>query len=428
MTADTARRPGTLPVTHPDGLVLRRIDADEPAVDGWLDNVALVFHDTTRPTPETTALRRGVYAAQRLSGAFDGDLVVGTFRSWDTTLTVPGGAGLVADAISSVTVRPTHRRRGILTALMAADLEDAAARGTAVAVLIASEAMIYGRYGFAPATRTATHTVDTRRAVLRPEVPRAGRVDVVPEARAREVAEQVYAAARTPGEIDRLPHWWDHGFGTKTFPGETRGVHQAVLHTADDGTVTGYASYRIDDKWEDRQILTTLTLRELRTATPAAYAALWDYLLSVDLVATVKAQERPVDEALPWLLGDLRAVRTAEVGDFQWHRLLDPAAALSARRYEQAGAATVAVVDPAGYASGTYVLETDADGAGRCTRTSAAPDVTLPVDVLSAVWLGGGDLRAALWAGRGREERTGGGARLAALLATATQPWTCTWF
>jgi predicted acetyltransferase len=429
MPAAVARDLGStvLPVTAAGGLEFRRLDADSPELTGWLENIALVFQDPKPVTAEGVEIRRPVYRSQRLSGAFDGDLSVGSFRSWDTTLTVPGGT-VPADAVSSVTVRPTHRRRGVLTTLMRADLADAAARGVPVAILIASEAVIYGRYGFGLASHTATWEVDSRRAVMRPEVPVAGRVDVVDEAAARAVAPQVYAAARGPGEIDRLDHWWDLGFGVKVFPGDTRGVHQSVLHTADDGTPTGYLRYHVAEKWEERQILTTLHVDDLQAATPHAYTALWRYLTEVDLVATIKATERRLDEPLPWLLTDQRAARQASRGDFQWHRLLDPAAALSARRYEQSGAVTFSVVDEAGWAAGTFTLEADTDGTGRCTPTAGPADVRLPVDVLSSVWLGGGNLRAAAWAGRCHEERTGGVERLARLLATVAQPWTSTWF
>jgi len=417
-----------LPATAAGGLQFRRIDADSPEVTGYLENVALVFQDPHPVTAERVDLRRPVYRGHRLSGAFDGDLVVGTYRSWDTRLSVPGGS-VTADAVSTVTVRPTHRRRGILTTLVRADLADAVERGVPVAILIASEALIYGRYGYGVATHTATWQVDARRAVMRPEVPVRGRVDVVTEAAARAVAPAVYEAARRPGYIERLEHWWDIGFGVKVLPGESHGAHVAVLHTADDGTPTGYLHYKVEEKWEERQILTTVHVGDLQAATPEAYAALWRYLTEIDLVATVKAEERPLDEPLPWLLADQRAVRQTSRGDFQWHRLLDPAAALSARRYERPGGASFAVVDDDGWAAGTYTLEVGADGFGQCVRAqAAAPDVTLPVDVLSSVWLGGGDLRAAVWAGRCREETTGGVDRLAATLRTASLPWTSTWF
>ena len=151
-------------------------------------------------------------------------------------------------------------------------------------------------------------------------------------------------------------------------------------------------------------------------------------LTSIDLMATVDAEELSVDEPLPWLLVDERAARQVARADFQWSRLLDPAAALSARTYESAGAVTVEVLDPAHWAAGTFTLEADAAGTGACERSSRSPEVTLPVDVLSSLWLGGGDLYAAAVAGRAAEHAPGALARLARLLRTTRAPWTPTWF
>jgi predicted acetyltransferase len=402
----------------------------DPATDdleAWRENIALVFHDSRPQTPERLATQRPRYAGQRLTGAWDGDLCVGTFRSWDTTLTVPGG-NVVADAVSSVTVRPTHRRRGILTRLMTDDLGAAAARGVPVAILFASEGLIYPRYGYGVATWTATFEVDRARAALRPDVPRVGRVDVVPAARAREVVDVVFPAARRPGEIDHFGYWWDDSFGLVPGPDAPVGRRSAV-HTAPDGTPTGCLRYAVEEKWDDRRVATVVDVKELRASTPQAYAALWRYLLELDLVATVRATEQPVDDPLPHLLTDVRAVRRTGLSDFQWHRLLDPAAALSARTYERDGAVTFEVVDRAGgWAAGTFTLDVT-DGRGVCTRSPGVQaEVSVPVDVLSSVWLGGGDLHAVGRAGLALEHRDGALARLAGMLATTAAPYTRTIF
>ena len=105
-----------------------------------------------------------------------------------------------------------------------------------------------------------------------------------------------------------------------------------------------------------------------------------------------------------------------------------PATALSARTYEVPGTVTFEVVDPAGWAAGTYRLEADAAGAGACTPADGDPDLTLPVDVLSALWLGGGNLHAAAVGGLVAEHRGGSVDRLARLLHTVRAPWTPTWF
>ena len=410
------------------GLDVRTTDPTTPDLAAWRDNVALVFHDSRPQTAERLERTRPRYAGQRLTGAWDGDLCVGTFRSWDTTLTVPGGS-VVADAVSSVTVRPTHRRRGILTRLMTDDLAAAVERGVPVAILFASEGLIYPRYGYGVATWTATYEVDRARAVLHKDVPRTGRVDVVPGARAREVVDDVFAAARRPGEIDHFGWWWDEWHGLDPEADQPAPPRRFAVCTAPDGTPTGYLRYAVNEHWDDRRVATVVDVAELRASTPQAHTALWRYLLELDLVATVKAAEQPVDDPLPHLLTDVRAVRRTGQSDFQWHRLLDPAAALSARTYERDGAVTFEVVDRAGgWAAGVFTLEV-VDGAGTCRRSPGADaEVSVPVDVLSSVWLGGGDLLAVGRAGLAVEHRDGALARLSGLLATAAAPYTRTIF
>ncbi|MFD6726512.1 GNAT family N-acetyltransferase, partial [Streptomyces sp. NPDC060131] len=101
---------------------------------------------------EQLEARRNEFVPGRSLGAFDGDRCVATFRSFDQELTAVGGGLVRADAVSNVTVTATHRRRGLLTRMMAQDLAAAKERGDVVATLIAAEYRIYGRYGFGPAT------------------------------------------------------------------------------------------------------------------------------------------------------------------------------------------------------------------------------------------------------------------------------------
>jgi predicted acetyltransferase len=404
------------------------VDADSPELTTYVEGVALVFKDAVPWTSERLEFRRPVYRRQRLTAARDGDQVVGTFRSWDVGLTVPGGATVRADAVSTVTVRPTHRRRGILTRLITDDLRLAAERGLPVAVLIASEAPIYGRFGFGAATETARWTVDVRGARLQDGVPRSGSVEIVPPARAREVGPEVHARSRRPGALDLEDWWWDTRFGVTPVPGVPTAPLVAAVHRDGTGTPQGFLLYRFEERWDDRVCRTVVHVEELTAATGEAYAALWGLLTELDTVATIDAVERAVDEQLPWLLTDPRAARQASRCDFQWSRLLDVPAALAARSYEARGAVVLEVVDPLGPAAGRYLLEAGDDGAGACTATHRAADVVLPVGVLSSLWLGGGDLRAAATAGLAREETAGALPRLARMLRTTSAPWTPTWF
>ena len=412
-----------------DPLALRAIDPDDTAtLDRWMANTALVFTAPFRHTAERREFRRPTFAGQRLTAAYDADALVATYRSYDWQVTVPGGGSVAANAISSVTVLPTHRRRGALTGLIHADLAAAARRGAPVAVLIASEAGIYGRYGFGPATETATWTLDLRTARIAPDVPRRGTLELVGAEQLRPLAPAVFEAARTPGHTDRNDWWWDLNLDLTPWPGDTPVPTAAVVHRDPDGVPRGYCVYSWKDDWTAGVYNSVARVRDLQAETPQAYAALWGYLAELDLISTVSAQDRPVDEPLPWLLTDPRAARRTESTDFLWARLLDPAAALTARRYESPGSAVFELTDPLGHAAGRFALEAHADGTGRCTPSREPAELTLPVGVLSACWLGGGDLPAAHLAGRVLEHAPGATARLARLLRTTRAPWTGTWF
>jgi predicted acetyltransferase len=411
------------------GVVLQPVDLDSPQLHEWMKAVSRGLKDSHPVPVERVELRRPVYRTQRLTAATDGDGVVGTFRSWDLDLTVPGGGSVRADAVSSVSVQPTHRRRGILTSMMTADLGAAAERGVPVAVLIASEGGIYGRYGFGPSVETATWTLDVRSARVRPEIGAdVGRCRIVQAPDLRETGPQVYTRSRTPGAIDRTDAWWDTSLGITPWPGEEPQHLVGVLHEDEDGTCDGYLLYRVEEKWVDRVALTTVHVVELVATSAPAYRALWRYLTELDLVATVRAEERPVDEPLPWLLTDHRAARQVSRCDFEWSRLLDPAAALSGRRYETPGECVIDVADPYGWATGRFLLEVEPDGTGRCTRTARPADVSLTVQALSTVWLGRGDVAGALLGGQAVEHRDGAALRLGRLLATYRLPWSSTWF
>lgn len=410
-----------------------RIGRIDPASDellDWFAQVRLVFQDPAVPPESWVATRRALYAGQRVRAAWDGDRIVGTFRSWDTALTVPGGGSLTADAISTITVRPTHRRRGVLTALMAHDLADAAGRGTPVAVLIASEGTIYGRFGFGVATEAARWELDVRSAAFRPEALAlgAGTVpDVVGPEEFRAAGPDVYARSRRCGDIDRWPSWWDVAAGVAPpHPPGDPSVH--VVARGPGGRADGVLAYGLKASWTDRVHDTVVTVDVLHAATPAAYVALWRYLAELDLVATVSAEDRALDEAIGWALRDPRAVRQRSRADFLWTRVLDPAAVLGSRRYEAPGTVVLEVTDPRGWAAGRFGLEVGADGGATCAPTTAAADVELPVETLGACWLGGADLAAAATAGRARELRAGALPRTAALLRTTPAPWSSTWF
>lgn len=401
------------------------------AVADWLQALNTGFHRSAGVGAEEVAFRAETYDLSRTRGAYDAGRCVATFRSMPRDLTVPGGACLTASAVTNVSVTATHRRRGLASAMMAADLADAKERGDAVSILIAAEYPIYGRYGFGPATWVADWEVEVPRAATdrRHAGPDdGGRVDLVTLEEARKEGPALHDRVRalTPGAIDRDPWWWEVATGQRrfSFSDPWTAPFVAVYRNAD-GRIDGSAAYTIADKdWAGKLSTTEATVRDLLAATPAAERALWRFLLSLDWVIKLSTGHRPPDDVLPLLLGDPRAARTETLADFMWLRVLDVPAALSARTYGGGPAALVLDVrDPAGLAGGRFALETDAAGAAVCAPTTAEADAVLAVADLGCLYLGDESPSRLAALGRFTELRPGVLRTADTLFRTGRRPW-----
>jgi predicted acetyltransferase len=366
---------------------------------------------------------------ERTWGAFDDSSgrVVGTLRSFPTTLTVPGPSEIEVAALTNVTVAPTHRRRGLLSQMITGDLTACALRGEAMSILIASEYPIYGRFGYGHAADSAAYTVDTRSVRFRH--PGTGWVELVDLPTARKIAPELYESFRAsqPGSIGRDDRWWDRTFDQVEVPGEEPFRGYCAVYRAPSGEVEGYVRYRADSNWEGMRPRGTITVDELLSVSDRAYQRLWQFCCEVDLVATVNAHDRSIAEQLPWLLVDGRSVRQTHRFDFLWVRILDVCAALSRRHYLSPGRIVIEVTDPLGFAAGTYAVEVDGDGQ-KCTRTSDEAELTLPVEVLGSIYLGGPRLGLAAAGRMVEESRPGAMRRAESMFGSDLEPWCNTWF
>jgi len=185
--------------------------------------------------------------------------------------------------------------------------------------------------------------------------------------------------------------------------------------------------YHVESEWEHRQPKGKLVVDELFSATPTAYAALWRFCCEVDWVTTISADDRPVDEPLPYLLGDARAVRQVARNDFLWLRLLNAPEALSRRCYSVDDRVVLELKDPLGYATGRLAVEGGPAGA-TCTPTSTSADITLDIGTLGAVYLGGTSLSVLHAAGLVDELRPRAIERVDTFLRSSVAPWCSTWF
>ncbi len=394
---------------------------------GYVEAISTAFLDR----PDIALLAGQVaehWEPERTWAAFDGDRICGTFRSWGTEMTVPGGARLPAAGIAAVTVLPTHRRRGILTRLAAAEHAAMRERGEAFGLLYASEYPIYGRFGYGPACRVATWTLDTTRTGFHGD-PVSGIELVTPDQAAADTIKAVFEGwrARQAGEIRRRDFRWQDMLGLRPNAWGPMWKGFLVVHRDAAGEPDGYARYRAEEKFVDGLPASTLMVDELHALTDQALAALWRYLGEVDLVTTVKAEGRSPSDGLPWLLTNARAANLREVGDGMWVRLHDVPRALAARTYEREGSAVLEILDPEQEAPIRVALDATPDGA-TCVATDRSPDLTISVAALGAAYLGGTRLRDAVIATGADEHRPGTLAAVDALLRTADEPWCSTFF
>ncbi|HVT66100.1 MAG TPA: GNAT family N-acetyltransferase [Trebonia sp.] len=357
----------------------------------------------------------------RTLGIFDGDRVIGGADSFTSWLAVPGGARVPHAGVTHVGVLPTHTRRGAVTALLRRQLRDIADRGEVVATLRASEAVIYERFGYGVATYAADYEVDRRRGGLRKTVPAGGPVRLADPATSGKLLADVYAKAAWPGAIDRNQYWWNF---RNLIAAASAGPRYLAVH-GPEGAEDGYVSYHPADTtaWfrsRDRAIV----VDDLVAHSEQAYLSLVRYLAERDLIDTVRLPGRPVDDPLPLLFTDTRAVQVSGVHDETWLRLVDVPAALAARTYSSAGPVVIAVTDtllPAN--AGGYRV-----GAGGVDRTAGPADISLGVAALGAAYLGGTRFTALAQAGRVTEHRPGALAEADALFATPRAPFAGTSF
>lgn len=410
------------------GLDYALVEPDGDGFEPFLRAVSRGFLGEEPASDEVESARKTL-RTRRLTGVFDREgrdaaVPVGTVDSWSSELTVSPGRSLPLWAISSVTVAPTHRRRGIARAMLTGELRAAAAAGYALAGLTVTEATIYGRWGFSPAAWASDVVVDTRRARwIGPVAP--GRLDFV----ARESLPERLAAVherirvRRPGAVPGWEGRW-RGLAGLTPDAKDPKKIRAVAYRDQDDVERGILVYALSET--ENYTAHELRIHGLFADGDEALAALWRFALEHDLVARVTASLQPPVPPVQWMVADRRAV-SATLTDHHWLRVLDVAGALTARAYSRPLEVVLAVEDPLGFAEGTWSVRIDDEGIAEVTPTDVTPDVRLSVNALASLLLGG--VRATELAAAGLV--TGEAAVLGAIdgaFAPATTPLLDIWY
>ncbi len=325
-----------------------------------------------------------VLPERRMHAAFAEGGIVGGAGAYELELTVPG-ARVPTAGVTVVGVLPTHRRRGVLSELMRAQLDDVHARGEPLAALWASEGAIYGRFGYGLASLCGDLEIPRVHGAFARPVAWNGEARLVPLDDALGPVSEVYerVAAETPGMFARSQEWW--GARVLADPEWRRfggGEKACAVLEADDGP-EAYALYRVNYAFQDGFSTGVTLVLEAMGVSPAATAAVWRYLLDIDWMERVQASLLPVDHPVRLLLADPGQMRF-RIGDALWLRLVDVEAALAARAYAEDDAVVVEVRDDfCPWNQGRYRL---GPGAG---RTEVAADLRLDVAALGSVYLGG---------------------------------------
>jgi len=383
--------------------------------------LAPIRHYFGRSAPNEDQAERftRVLPAERIYAAWEGGRAVGGLGAFPFRLTIPGGS-VPAAGVTIAAVLPTHRRRGVLRAMMRALLDACHERGEPVAYLWATEDTIYGRFGFGLASFTAEIDLPRERSAFHASFASWGHVQLVPPATAEQLVAPIYerVAVNTPGMFARSSAWWQ--VRTLDDPEWRRGPNGDLLCAVleDGGRPTAYALYRMNSAFERGLQSGSVAVVEAVGDSPETTRAIWRYLLDIDWMARVKAGLLPLDHPLLLLLAEPRRLGFS-LRDGVWVRLLDIKTALSARSYQPEGSVVIEVTDEfCPWNAGCWRVSS----AG-VERTGEAPGLHCDASGLGSVYLGGFTWTQLARALRAQELIPGAIARADTLFQVTSAPW-----
>jgi predicted acetyltransferase len=348
---------------------------------------------------------------------------VGSAAVIEFPLTLPGGGVVAMDGVTWVAVSATARRRGVLRALMSRCVDDARARGIPVLGLGASESSIYRRFGYGVASHVGRAEIDTAHAALRVPFTDSGRVRFHPLADGTSVWSDV--ESRQPdrtGRIMRSPNHWRVMVARNADPKGPIAPMTIAVHEDGAGVVDGFVNYRLELRWKDGLSDGIVHVNELTALNPVAHLALWQHVLTMDLVEHLEMWRFGLDDPIQHLLADPRRLRTSTRDDLHL-RVVDVVTLLESRRYSRDDAIVIEVRDDScADVAGRYRVEGGLDGA-RAHRSDATPDIAVDAAGLGSMLLGDGSPAVLAAAGIVTELTPGAVRRASAMFAWTPRPW-----
>jgi predicted acetyltransferase len=398
---------------------VRACRADE--LESFFDTCQRAFHQHVRAVE--VARDSKLLRPERALAAFEGEDVVGTAGAYEFSLSVPGGE-IAAAGVTMVGVLPSHRRKGILRALMRSQLDDARERNEPVAILLASEDAIYQRFGYGLAADQGHIEVERDRTTWLDDPGPRGKTRLVSLEEAMKHAPAIYdrVRERTPGMFARSTEWWEN----HTLPDDEEdrrgaGPMFCAVHEIE-GRDEAYALYRLKPAWPEGIPRGRLIVKEAVAVSPEAAREIWRFLFGIDLVDRVEAWFLPSDFPIYLMMLEPRRLRYT-YGDSLWLRFVDVGSALGARGYATDGSVSFQVTDAfCPWNEGTWRVSSTG-GDAEVERTEEPADLRLDVKDLAAAYLGGFTFARLAAAGRVHELRPGALARADAVFWTERSPW-----
>ena len=352
----------------------------------------------------------------RVYGAWLEGELAGTTNSFSGDITLPGGQKVSHAAVTHVGVLPQFSRRGVLRALLLQQLADFHRQQVAVATLRASQGTIYRRFGFGIASWFQTFSVDKRELGALPATP--ARIELLPAAEAWE--QQIAIVRRFPdcraGTLSRWPQWW--AMQQHRLRHSSDNHYVALLMR--DGEARAFVRYHAqpDSNWlysRDR----TLVVDDLHAPDAGSYQALIGFLLQLDITRHITFASRPIDDPLPLLVDNPRAVTVSAQRDESWLRIIDVATVLNARQFADTAPVTLAISDPLlPHNHGRWQI-----GPQGGRRSTDEPDASLTIDALASLLLGGSHVWQLIFSKNIEIHNPQAAGSLERLFGVTEQPW-----
>ncbi|MDO9334720.1 MAG: GNAT family N-acetyltransferase [Dehalococcoidales bacterium] len=315
---------------------------------------------------------------------FEDEKLVTTFAAWPLTMRFNGN-GVAVSGITMVGSQPAYHRRGYLRRIMTKHFESMHEKGeSAIAILWASWAAIYQRYGYGVVSTRFSYFIEPRYVQFAFPHRINGSLRESGEQELERMVElyRKFRENRT-GYLHRSKPMWDNSVLATAPPG---GSLNRIVYE-ENGTPSGYIVFVTLPQPGDIIPGHRILIRDLIWLNSTAYRAIWENLATLDLIAEINWQRAPSDDPLMHLLLEPRRLRATAV-DCLLGRIVDVSSALTQRGYQEEGKLTFSLIDNVcKWNNGGWKLEVSAQGS-KVTRTRQSPQVTMPVSTLALLAFG----------------------------------------